>query len=127
MGGRELESKPPRTGWRPLPDLKSVRPTGVRVSSGNLCLTPAAIAAGVLLDAFHHQGRVAHAVGVADAARETGLVEILEDPDRELATRSDVVAELRRRHLALFPREFRDHAREFGDRLAHEETVAHNL
>src|SRR6266571_761388 len=26
-GGREWESNPPRTGWRPFPDLKSGRPT----------------------------------------------------------------------------------------------------
>ena len=99
----------------------------MRVSSGNLSFTPAAIGVGIFLDAFDQQGRVAHAVGVADAARETGLVEILEDPDRELATRSDVVAELRRRHLALSRREFRDNTREFGDRLAREETVVHNF
>ena len=33
LGGREWESNPPKTAWRPLPDLKSGRPTGERISS----------------------------------------------------------------------------------------------
>src|ERR1041384_8269699 len=102
-GGKEWESNPPGTSKSPSLDLKSRRPTGMRISSGR--------------DVAQQH------VLVARAAREFYPIEELEDLDGEVAADLRAVAKRRRGDGAARTRLFRGDLLQTLDHRRQEEAV----